>query len=218
MPEERNLQIVGENSLMNTLLAAYLKDVLGTECCYCATLENALHSKRQEAQKQLLLIDCFALRREGILALVESSALRKVTDWRPALFNLHPELGVEQVAIESGVRGFFYLDDPLDSFAKGVLAMLDNEYWISRKLLIDFITTPNHTVNFVSLHPELTLRESELIGLLIKGLSNQAIAEQLFISIPTVKSHLSSIYRKINVTSRLQAVRWAEKSAAGLIP
>ena len=212
-----NIQIVGENSLLNALLAAFLKDAVGAECVYCATLADATRGKRTETEKQLILIDCFAMPRDAILSLVESASLRKVTGWRPTLFNLHPELGVEHAAIEFGVRGFFYLDDPLSSLAKGILALFANEYWISRKLLVNFFTTPNHAVSFASLHPELTLRESELIGLLTQGLSNQAIADLLFISIPTVKSHLSSIYRKIKVTNRLQAVRWAEKTASSFL-
>ena len=211
----RNIQIVGENSLLNTLLAGFLKDAVNAECMYCASLADAARGKRQEAE-QLVLIDCFALRRDAVLSLVESAPLRKVTGWRPTLFNLHPEMGIEHTAIESGIRGFFYLDDPLTSLAKGICALFDNEYWISRKLLVNFFTEPNHAVNFASLHPELTLRESELVGLLTQGMSNQAIADLLFISIPTVKSHLSSIYRKIKVTNRLQAVRWAEKAANSL--
>jgi len=215
MPQRaRTLQIVGANSLLNTLLAAFLKDAVGAECVHCGTLADAAREGRPEAEKHLVLIDCFALRRDAVLSLVESAPLRRLIGWRPTLFNLHPDLGVEHGAIASGIRGFFYLDDPLASLAKGICALFDNEYWISRKLLVNFFSEPNHPVSFVSLHPELTLRESELIGLLTQGMSNQAIADLLFISIPTVKSHLSSIYRKIKVTNRLQAVRWAERAAA----
>jgi LuxR family transcriptional regulator, positive regulator of biofilm formation len=211
-PNLRNLQIVGENSVMNALLAAFLKDAVQAECRYCATLEDAIRNRGDEAEKQLVLIDCYGMQKDAILSLIESAPLRKAAGWRPTLLNLHPESGVEQAAIGSGVRGFFYLDDPLDSLAKGVTALFEDQYWISRKLLVDFLSNPNHPVNFVCLHPELTLRESELIGLLTQGLSNQAIADLLFISIPTVKSHLSSIYRKIKVSNRLQAVRWAERA------
>ena len=214
----RTIQIVGKNTLMNTLLAAFLKDAVGAECQYSTTLEDATRGKGTEPVQQLLLIDCFGLRRDAIHSLFESTPLRKATGRRPTLFNLHPEMGIEQSAIESGIRGFFYLDDPLASISRGICALFDNEYWISRKLLIDYLTTPNHVVSFVSLHPELTLRESELIGLLSQGLSNQAIADLLNISVPTVKSHLSSIYRKIKVNNRLQAVRWAEKTLASPIP
>jgi LuxR family maltose regulon positive regulatory protein len=52
----------------------------------------------------------------------------------------------------------------------------------------------------------LTTREVEVIKLIKTGCSNQDIAEQLFISIPTVKRHISNIYGKLGVESRTQAV------------
>lgn len=52
----------------------------------------------------------------------------------------------------------------------------------------------------------LTERELELLLLISKGLSNQAIAQRLFISLPTVKWHTSNIYRKLGVSSRTQAI------------
>jgi len=53
----------------------------------------------------------------------------------------------------------------------------------------------------------LTERESEVLGLLAKGLANKQIAAVLGISEHTVKFHVSSIYTKLNVTNRTEAVR-----------
>lgn len=53
----------------------------------------------------------------------------------------------------------------------------------------------------------LSERESEVLGLLSKGLANKQIALQLGISEHTVKFHVSSIYQKLNVTNRTEAVR-----------
>ena len=53
----------------------------------------------------------------------------------------------------------------------------------------------------------LTERESEVLGLLAKGLANKQIAAALGISEHTVKFHVSSIYTKLNVTNRTEAVR-----------
>lgn len=53
----------------------------------------------------------------------------------------------------------------------------------------------------------LTERESEVLGLLAKGLANKQIAMALGISEHTVKFHVSSIYQKLNVTNRTEAVR-----------
>jgi DNA-binding NarL/FixJ family response regulator len=53
----------------------------------------------------------------------------------------------------------------------------------------------------------LTERESEVLGLLAKGLANKQIAAALGISEHTVKFHVSSVYQKLNVTNRAEAVR-----------
>jgi len=53
----------------------------------------------------------------------------------------------------------------------------------------------------------LTERESEVLGLLAKGLANKQIAVELGISDHTVKFHVSSIYQKLGVTNRTEAVR-----------
>ena len=52
----------------------------------------------------------------------------------------------------------------------------------------------------------LTARELEVLRLIETGSSNQDIAGQLFISMPTVKRHISNIYAKLGVESRTQAV------------
>lgn len=56
-------------------------------------------------------------------------------------------------------------------------------------------------------HGPLTDRESEVLGLLSKGMANKQIAVALGISEHTVKFHVSSIYTKLNVTNRTEAVR-----------
>lgn len=51
----------------------------------------------------------------------------------------------------------------------------------------------------------LTNRELEVLELLALGFSNDVIAEKLFVSTHTVKAHLESIYRKLNVCNKVQA-------------
>ncbi|MGC9154307.1 MAG: response regulator [Ferrimicrobium sp.] len=55
-------------------------------------------------------------------------------------------------------------------------------------------------------HLGLTHRESEILELIVKGMSTKSIAQSLFLGEETVKSHLSSIYRKLKVKSRAEAV------------
>jgi DNA-binding CsgD family transcriptional regulator len=56
---------------------------------------------------------------------------------------------------------------------------------------------------------DLTAREMEVLQLLARGLSNAQIAEELVVSLLTVKAHLRSIYSKLGVTSRSAATRFA---------
>ncbi len=60
-----------------------------------------------------------------------------------------------------------------------------------------------------ALHEELTGREREILQLMAKGKSNQEIADELFIAIKTVKTHVSNILSKLQVQDRTQAVIYA---------
>jgi len=58
----------------------------------------------------------------------------------------------------------------------------------------------------------LTAREKEILSLVAKGNSNSQIADKLFVREVTVKTHLNSIYRKLNVDNRVQAVLLAQQT------
>ncbi len=53
----------------------------------------------------------------------------------------------------------------------------------------------------------VTTREKEVLKYLVEGKMNKEIADNLFISCETVKSHIKHIFRKLNVTNRVEAVR-----------
>ena len=54
----------------------------------------------------------------------------------------------------------------------------------------------------------LSPREGSVLGLVVSGLSNQQIADRLYLSINSVKTYIRSAYRKLGVSSRAQAVAW----------
>jgi len=64
--------------------------------------------------------------------------------------------------------------------------------------------------------PELTTREKQVLALVVMGLSNGEIAGRLFVSEATVKSHLSSVFRKLGATSRADAARIIADPSEGL--
>lgn len=62
----------------------------------------------------------------------------------------------------------------------------------------------------------LSEREEQVLALIAQGLTNQEIADRVFVSINSVKTYIRSAYRKIGVTSRSQAVAWGLRN--GIIP
>jgi two-component system, NarL family, response regulator LiaR len=62
----------------------------------------------------------------------------------------------------------------------------------------------------------ITPREHEILGLIAEGLSNREIAERLFVSENTVKTHSSRLFEKLSVNRRMQAVQKGKE--LGLIP
>ena len=63
---------------------------------------------------------------------------------------------------------------------------------------------------------DLTRRELEILRLVAEGLSNAELAQMLWVTEQTVKFHLSNIYRKLGVSNRTEASRWAQVN--GLLP
>ena len=114
-------------------------------------------------------------------------------------------------SLKAGAKGYLSKDSSVSDLTKAIKAVHQGELWIERKLMSTFF---NHEAIADSkeqnLHGRtkegLTLREQEVLSCLTKGCTNKEIAQDLFISEKTVKTHLSSIFRKLKVTRRLQAI------------
>ena len=63
--------------------------------------------------------------------------------------------------------------------------------------------------------PELTEREEEILSLVAQGKINQQIAKELFVSLKTVRNHVSNIFLKLQVADRAQAVIRAREAGLG---
>ncbi|MCW2758333.1 MAG: response regulator transcription factor [Nocardioidaceae bacterium] len=73
-----------------------------------------------------------------------------------------------------------------------------------------------HEPGLLRVSAGLTERETEVLRLIATGITNDQIADVLFLSVNTVKSYIRSAYRKIDATTRVQAVGWAREH--GLAP
>ncbi|TVP43245.1 MAG: DNA-binding response regulator [Halomonas sp.] len=117
------------------------------------------------------------------------------------------------------LKGIFYRDESLEIICKGIHALLGGELWMSRGLMGRLILFyRKYQSNAFRPTCGLTNREMEIISLLSNGFSNQQIAEKLFVSEHTVKSHLYNIFRKINVHNRIQALNWIHQNLGPILP
>ncbi|GIJ79034.1 response regulator [Micromonospora phaseoli] len=123
-------------------------------------------------------------------------------------------------ALESGASGFILKDcepedliDAIRRLANG-FGLVDQV--VTRRVISEFARRrPAAPPESAAAH-QLTSREAEIVRLLAKGLSNNEIADELFIETSTVKSHLGRAMTKIGVRDRVQTVVWAYQN--GLAP
>jgi LuxR family transcriptional regulator of csgAB operon len=105
------------------------------------------------------------------------------------------------------------MNDPIELVIKGVRNVLNGDLWYSRSTFKKFLMEKRSS-RYSSLNPKLsglTYREKQMLSYIASGYSSQAIADELSISVHTVKTHVYNVYKKINATNRRQASLWATK-------
>jgi DNA-binding NarL/FixJ family response regulator len=119
-------------------------------------------------------------------------------------------------ALRAGASGFLLKDVPADQLVAGIHVVAHGDALlaptITRRLINEFArSAPNRTERPAGLD-ELTPRELEVFRLLARGFSNAEVAEELFVSETTVKTHVARVLMKLGVRDRVQAVVLAYES------
>jgi LuxR family transcriptional regulator of csgAB operon len=208
------IYVVGPCRVNNELLASFLETRVGEKCVAKDSIEDVIDLDDQENDKhKLVLLDCFAKDPERLYLEIES-CLDAIPDQNlAAVFNLIRGLRIEKELVKRGIRGIFYANDLPENLDRGVRALLAGEIWISRDVLSKFIPETEKTKRLSEVKTSmLSGREIEILNLVSQGAINTEIAQTLYISRHTVKSHLYNIYKKIKVTNRLEAALWANKN------
>jgi NarL family two-component system response regulator LiaR len=113
-------------------------------------------------------------------------------------------------ALEAGATSYMLKTSKADEIANAVRATYHGqsvlEPEVTGKMMVKMRQKHQHLP-----HEELTSREMEILMLMAQGKANQDIADELFIALKTVKTHVSNILSKLNVQDRTQAVIYAFK-------
>ena len=200
LPQGTRVLVVTASPLLRAGLASML-EVAGST----ADLDEAV-ALAAEIHADLLVIECDDRTIQDVIALAAES---------PPVLLLAAELNPTWVsdALRAGVRGVIPRDAPESEIVTAVEAaaaglMVLHPQWLDAALA--------HRVSVGARAEALSPREIEVLRLMAEGASNKTIAWRLSISEHTVKFHVNSIFSKMGVSSRTEAVMGGLR--AGLVP
>jgi DNA-binding NarL/FixJ family response regulator len=207
--EKLNLMIVDDHKLFREGLKLLLKnlDEVG-EIWEAADGEIFLHMIRT-CRPDLVLMDIEMPRVNGIEA--TTRALEQFPDLKIVALSMFGDEEYFQKMIEAGVCGFLMKNSEFSEVKKAIYNVVQGNNYFTEEILYKLVNRfktrsplPEHLVI-------LSDREQEVLLLICKGLSNQEIADQLFISKRTVDHHRASLLTKTNTRNAASLVIYAIK-------
>jgi DNA-binding NarL/FixJ family response regulator len=169
-----------------------------------------------ELQPQGILMDINMPELNGI------EATRQIVDARPRAAVLMLTMLDDRsvfAAMRAGARGYLLKGAEGEETLRAIRAVANGETifspGVAEQVLQYFTAGPPSGPDQEALFPELTPREQEILELLARGLTNQEIADRLVLSPKTVRNQVSTIYSKLQVANRAEAIIKAREAGLG---
>ena len=159
----------------------------------------------------ILLLDLAMPRVPGMDALRELSAADEALKTRIIVLTAAVERLQIVQALQMGARGVVMKEAATQLLMKAIRTVMSGQYWIGREAvgdIVDFMRT-NASGEKPPRNFGLTKREMEILAAIVAGLSNKEIARRFTLSEDTVKHHLTNIFDKVGVASRLELALFA---------
>lgn len=190
--------IADDHDLLRDTLVAFLESDGEIEVSSAANFSEACARIRNDAAYNLVLLDYKMPGMTGIDSLKEALALEG--GQRVALISGQAPREIVEEALALGAAGFIPKTLPAKSLVNAVKFMAMGEQYAP----VDFMRA-NEPEEIHPLAQKLTKREIEVLKSLTEGKSNKEIARDLDLTEPTVKLHMKTLYRKLEVNNRTQA-------------
>ena len=177
-------------------------DVVGEAADGREAIELALGLK-----PDILLLDLSLAGTDGLEVLRELSATAESV--RTLLLTSGIEKPEVLRALRLGVRGIVPRNATTELLFKSIRSVMAGEYWIGRDMVADLVQLMTQAPEAAPNQPArqtfgLTERERDIVGAIVAGYPNRDIASKFGISEDTVKHHLTNIFNKVGVSSRLE--------------
>lgn len=155
----------------------------------------------------VLLLDINMPKKNGIEVLQELK--KKKNNTKILMLTVHNEVEYLIKAVDIGADGYILKDSESEELKKAITVIYNGDNFIQPSLIPLLNVRLLKRDNDIDKIELLTKRENEVLILVANGMFNKEIAENLLISERTVKNHISSIFKKINVADRTQAAIFA---------
>jgi two-component system nitrate/nitrite response regulator NarL len=165
-----------------------------------------------EVEPDILLLDMQMPKLPGL------EAMRAIMSRSPRvkIILLTSTISTQQVieALQIGARGIVLKDSVAGDLGESIRAVLSGDYWIGGQRVANLLAALHELMQQAAAVPEkktygLTPRELEVVTCIVEGCSNKDIARQFNISEETVKRHLSNVFDKTGVSTRLELALFA---------
>jgi DNA-binding NarL/FixJ family response regulator len=165
----------------------------------------------QQLKPDVLLLDLAMPRMPGLETLRELST--QGSPVRTILLTAAIEKRQIVEALQMGARGVIMKDAATTLLMKGIRTVMNGQFWVGREAVADMVSYLRDKVSQAPPPPAkaygLTKRELEILSTIVSGLSNKEIAQKFSLSEDTVKHHLTNIFDKVGVSSRLELALFA---------
>jgi len=169
----------------------------------------------RQLKPDILLLDLAMPRMPGLEALRDlSTSPPGSSPVRVILLTAAAEKNQIVEALQLGARGVVLKDSATQLLLKSIHTVMAGEYWVGRESvsnLVQYLRTLMQSSSDEARKRKfgLTPRELEIVSAVVAGYSNKEIAEYFKISEDTVKHHLSNIFDKLGVSTRLELALFA---------
>jgi len=169
----------------------------------------------RQLKPDILLLDLAMPKHPGLEALRELSVgTPGANPVRVILLTAAAEKGQIVEALQLGARGVVLKDSATQLLLKAIHTVMAGEYWVGRESvsnLVQYLRTLMQSSSDEARQRKfgLTPRELEIVSAVVAGYSNKEIAEYFKISEDTVKHHLSNVFDKLGVSTRLELALFA---------